>query len=198
MAKDTFWFPHDFEPTSDPKIQALLGEYGGTGYGIYWRIVEMLHSDSEHKLPLKNYIYIAIAKQMSANAKQSESKHIQQDILPETIKIFITECITLFELFESDDIFFWSNRVHKNIQLRSEISKVRSESGKRGAIAKQNQAKDRIGYNIKGNTKNNNVLVKNGENGKFSGNFKSQGEEFFVNRVEEGLEKLKESGNAHP
>jgi len=37
--KKTFYFSHDFEPTSDPKIQALISEYGGLGYGIWWRII---------------------------------------------------------------------------------------------------------------------------------------------------------------
>ena len=33
--KKTFYFSHDFEPTSDPKIQALISEYGGLGYGSF-------------------------------------------------------------------------------------------------------------------------------------------------------------------
>ena len=57
MSKETFYFPHDYDPTGDPKMQALLGEFGGCGYGVFWRIIEMLHSDSSHKLPLKT-IYI--------------------------------------------------------------------------------------------------------------------------------------------
>lgn len=38
-------------------------------------------------------------------------------------------------------------------------------------------------------------IVKNKQNGKtkFSGNFKAQGEEFFVSRVKEGFEKLREN-----
>ncbi len=62
--KKTFYFSHDFEPTSDPKIQALISEYGGLGYGIWWRIIEMLHSDDDHKLPKKQFLFRAIAGQM--------------------------------------------------------------------------------------------------------------------------------------
>lgn len=126
MAKETFFFPHDYEPTSDPKIQALLGEYGGLGYGIYWRIVEMLHSAEEHKLPLKPYLFLAIAKQMQANAEQ--------------IQAIINYCIKPCELFILDDNFFRSNRVDRNIERRVEISEIRSKAGHKGAIAKQMQA----------------------------------------------------------
>lgn len=138
MRKEAYYFPHDFEPTGDPKIQALIGNFGGLGYGVFWRIIEMLHSSSEQRLPLKNYLYEAIAKQMQANAKQ----------IFELLKYAIEEC----ELFASDGEFFWSERVNRNFERRLEISKIRSESGKKGAIAKQtkasakqNQAKERKG-----------------------------------------------------
>ena len=152
MAKDTFWFPHDFEPTSDPKIQALIAEYGGIGYGIYWRLVEMIHSDNSHKIPLKQYIFLAIAKQMSANAKQNKCKIQQIEITSDCVKCLIDDCILVFELFDSDGNFFWSARANRNLEKRAEISKTRSEIGRKGAIAKQEQAiakqteaKERIG-----------------------------------------------------
>lgn len=126
MSKETFYFPHDFEPTSDPKIQAMIGTHGGLGYGIFWRIIEMLHSNQDHKLPHKKYIIEAIAKQMLTDAKQIEA--------------LLKACIEDYELFTSDGQFFWSDRVQRNFQKRVEISKVRSEAGKKGAIAKQNLA----------------------------------------------------------
>lgn len=126
MNKEAFYFPHDYEPTGDPKIQALIGEYGAQGYGIFWRIIEMLHSDCEHKLPLKQYIILAIAKQMLTDAKQ--------------IQAIIDYCITPCELFISDTQYFWSNRVNSNFEKRAQISEVRSIAGKAGAIAKQKLA----------------------------------------------------------
>lgn len=126
MSKESFYFPHDYDPTGDPKMQALLGEFGGTGYGVFWRVIEMMHSDSEHKLPLKQYIYLAIAKQMLTNAEQ--------------IQAIINYCINPCELFISDDAFFWSNRVNDNFNKRAQISEVRSVAGKAGAIAKQKLA----------------------------------------------------------
>ena len=126
MNKDTFYFPHDYEPTSDPKIQALLGEYGGLGYGVYWRVIEMLHSDSNHKLPLKQYVFLAIAKQMLASAEQ----------ILAIINFAAKQC----ELFVSDDEFIWSRRVNDNILKREEISQKRAISGRLGASKKHSLA----------------------------------------------------------
>jgi DNA-dependent RNA polymerase auxiliary subunit epsilon len=139
MDKDSFYFPHDYDPTGDPKVQALIGEFGATGYGIYWRIVEMLHSDCEHKLPLKKYIYSAIAKQMLTSVEQ--------------ISTIIEYCIDTCELFNSDGAYITSNRVNRNINRRSQLSEKRSLAGKASAIARQvstnvNKGKKRKGKKI--------------------------------------------------
>lgn len=117
--KDTYYFSHDYNPTSDPKIQALIGEHGAVGYGLYWRIVEMLHEEGTHKLPCKKYIYLALAKQMSTSVEQ--------------VEIIVKCCIELCELFVSDNELFWSERVLRNIEKRTEISNKRSEAGKKSA-----------------------------------------------------------------
>ena len=117
--KDTFYFSHDYNQTSDPKIQALIGEHGAVGYGLYWRIVEMLHEEETHKLPCKKYIYLALAKQMSTSVEQ--------------VEMIVKCCVELCELFVSDNELFWSERVLRNIGKRTEISNKRSEAGKKSA-----------------------------------------------------------------
>ena len=148
--KDTYYFQHDYNPTSDPKVQALIGEHGAVGYGIYWRIVEMLHEDELHKLQCKKFIYIALAKQMLTSVEQVEA--------------IIKSCIEIYELFKSDDDFFWSERVMRNINKRAELSNKRSKAGKLSAESRknstsveqmltsveQNPTKERKGKEIKG------------------------------------------------
>lgn len=124
MAKDTFYFQHDYDPLSDPKLYALVGEFGAVGYGLYWRIVEMLHSDNNHYLHHKKYIYTALAKQMLTSVEQVG------DILSFAIEI----C----ELFETDGEKFWSNRVIRNIEKRAEIKEKRSKAGKISAEKRKN------------------------------------------------------------
>ena len=46
MKKDTFYFPHDYNAASDEKIEELLFKLGNEGYGIYWRIIEMLYQNN--------------------------------------------------------------------------------------------------------------------------------------------------------
>jgi hypothetical protein len=104
------YFSHDYNATLDPKIIALLGDYGAVGYGIYWRIVEMLHAEESHTLPLKDYIYKAIAKQMSTSVEQ--------------ISTIINDCIDVYELFIKDDDFFYCQRVFDNIRFLIKINKI--------------------------------------------------------------------------
>ena len=125
MARSTFYFQHDYDPTGDPKIQALVGEYGAVGYGIYWRIVEMLHSDDTHMMPNKRYIYTAIAKQMLTDVA--------------TVEKIVGDCITEFELFQTDDSHFWSNRVFINVQRREDLKQKRAEAGRKGAEQRKNR-----------------------------------------------------------
>lgn len=125
--KESFYFPHDYGAANDPKISALVEEYGATGYGIYWYIIELLHQDEKHTLPLKQYIYLAIAKQMKANAEQIES--------------IVKHCIMVCELFLVKGDYFYSPRVMRNFEKRALISEKRRKAGILGAIAKQNLAK---------------------------------------------------------
>jgi uncharacterized protein YdaU (DUF1376 family) len=118
------YFSHDYNATLDPKIIALLGDYGAVGYGIYWRIIEMLHSENEHKLPLKEYIIRAIAKQMSTSVEQTSA--------------FINDCINVYELFIEEDGNFYSKRVLENIEKMEEIKEKRSKAGKISAENRKN------------------------------------------------------------
>ena len=121
--KDVYYFPHDYNPTSDPKMLAFVGEYGAVGYGIYWRIIEMLHECSEHYLPLKKYIYSAIAKQMLTDVEY-------------VLKI-VESCINDYELFESDNNNFWCNRVNRNVEKMVELIGKKKKGGEASAEARR-------------------------------------------------------------
>ncbi len=118
------YFSHDYNATLDPKIIALLGDYGAVGYGIYWRIVEMLHAENEHKLPLKEYIYKALAQQMVTSVEQ--------------VSAIVRDCIDIYDLFIECDGCFYSKRVNDNIQKMEEIKEKRSKAGKISAERRKN------------------------------------------------------------
>lgn len=117
MSKEAYYFSHDANARNDPKILAMRSEYGIQGYGIYWTIVEMLREQEEYKLPVKEYIFNAIAMQVQC-----------KDYAKDDAKRFVESCINDYELFESDDAFFWSNSLLKRMDKRSSISEKRSKA----------------------------------------------------------------------
>lgn len=119
MKKDTFYFPHDYSCTNDPKIQALLGKHGATGYGVFWRLVEMLHEDPKHKLPLKKYIFDAVGSQLK----------VDPDLVLEIVEYLSDTC----ELFKTEGDNFYSERVLENMEKRDAIREKRSFAGKKSA-----------------------------------------------------------------
>lgn len=121
--KDTFYFQHDYSPMSDIKMQAFIGEHGAIGYGLFWRIVEMLHEEDTHKLCHKQYVFIGLAKQMSTSVEQ--------------VQLVVEQCINVFELFASDGVYFWSERVMRNIEKRNSLSEKRSSAGKKSAESRK-------------------------------------------------------------
>ena len=116
--KETYYFSHDYTPLDDPKLSAFVGKYGAIGYGIFWRIVELLHQEETHKLPHKDYIFYSLSNTMKVDFDE--------------VKIMIDYAINQCELFKSDSDFFYSERVIRNMQKRKDVSNARSESGKKG------------------------------------------------------------------
>ena len=119
MKKDTFYFPHDYSCTNDPKIQAFIGKYGASGYGIFWRLVEMLHEDPKHRLPLKKYIFDAVGSQLQ----------VDPDLVLQMVEYLTDTC----EIFKTHDDYFYSDRVLDNMEKRDAIKEKRSFAGKRSA-----------------------------------------------------------------
>ena len=119
--KEKFYFPHDYSATNDPKIRAAINDYGGMAYAIYFHIVELLHEEETHILPLENYIYKSIA---------STFKYDQSEV-----EKFISDCITEYKLLVSEDGCFYSKRVFKNFEMREETSRKKAEAGRKGGIA---------------------------------------------------------------
>jgi len=124
MKANTFYFPHDFDAAADPKMQTLLSKHGANGYGVFWRIVELLHAEPTHKIPLKEYIFISLSNQLLIANKQ--------------IIEIIQYAISPAELLQSDGTYIWSNRVESNIQLRQDISIKRAISGSLGGKTRAN------------------------------------------------------------
>lgn len=116
------YFSHDYGTRHKKKMAALKHEYKMKGYGLFWVIVEMLHEDSTRWMDLDEITYIAICTQSGESVVY--------------IKKFVDDCINRYQVFIQEENRFTTERVLRNIDKRLELSEVRSEAGKRGAMAK--------------------------------------------------------------
>lgn len=122
MAKDSYYFPHDYNARNDRKIAALVKKHKAAGYGVFWITCEMMHEEDGH-IEFDDITFGAIAKDSN------------EDI--DFVKQVVIDCVTEFKLFKREDDIVISGRVSRNLEHRKEISKSRSKAGKSSALAKQ-------------------------------------------------------------
>lgn len=127
MGKETFYFSHDYNSRSDPKMVKLLMNCGIEGIGIYWCIVEMLYEEGGYLLQTE---YERIAFELRTDYERIE-------------KIINTP------LFKKDEQKFWSDSVLSRLKIRQEKSDT-ARKNIQSRWDKQIQS-----YN-NGNTKNSN------------------------------------------
>lgn len=133
--KDAFYFPHDTNAHSDPKMMMLISSLGLEGVGLYWILIELMHQEPTGKITKRAFQdYI---KFFTQNKSLKELNEIQQ--------VFNTT-----KLFVEQDGFICSNRVLENKKIRQEISEKRSLAGKKSAEkrAKQSQKATSVEQNL--------------------------------------------------
>lgn len=139
MAKDTYYFSHDFNARNDEKILELRSNFGAEGYGIFWMIVETMAENENGGI---NGVLIG-----GLSHGYGVSKSLLKEIL---------DCCVRVGLFYEKDGFYLSNRLlaYKEFRkVQSEYGKVGAEKrwgGHRGANGSAN-AKERKGKEIKEN-----------------------------------------------
>jgi hypothetical protein len=67
MAKDAYWFKHDSNARTDPKVMRLFRLHGVAGYGLYWIVIEMLRDAESYKLPIDSIPDICYTYQTDGN-----------------------------------------------------------------------------------------------------------------------------------
>lgn len=100
MAKDTFYFSHDYNTRNDEKIKFLIRKHGMEGYGIFWAIIEDLYNN--------------------ANSLKSDYDGIAYDlrVQSDTVKSIIND----YDLFVFDGDCFGSLSVQNRIEERDSKS----------------------------------------------------------------------------
>lgn len=109
MAKEAFYFTHDYGSRNDPKLQKVLMKLGHEGKSVYWDLVEMLYEEGGFLLlaECENY---AFALRTNCDC--------------------ITKLVNDFDLFKKDALSFWSESILRRLDKRDEKSKKASESAK--------------------------------------------------------------------
>jgi hypothetical protein len=131
--KNTFYFPHDYHARHDPKLSALIKNFGMEGYGVYWDIVEILHEQGG-KLEKFPKLFEGLSHELNLNEA--------------TLKQIISASISAFNLFQEDEKYIWSDRVLDNIEELNRKRSQKAEAGRLGGIksgekrskTKQNEA----------------------------------------------------------
>lgn len=64
------WFRHDVNAANDMKLELFIDEFGMAGYGRWWRLCELLASETGHKLRIEDERVLRIvARKLNLNAK---------------------------------------------------------------------------------------------------------------------------------
>ena len=101
--KETFYLKHDYNSRNDERVLKLRSNLGIEGYGIFWMILEKLAESSEGRLKLEDIDSIAF--ELHSDSKRT------------------TDVVQGYNLFQTDNVYFWSNRLMSDLEERNEKSK---------------------------------------------------------------------------
>ena len=122
--KDAYYFSHDSNARHDPKISALCSKYGLIAYAYFFQLIEILREQDGFKLDESLFGVIA-------NAWQSYGNAINLPLAKEIL--FFMKSLKLIEI---DDGKIHSSSLDKRMGQFLNLRRVRSEAGKKGAMAK--------------------------------------------------------------
>lgn len=114
MARNTYYFPHDYDTRADEKILGLLAELGWEGYGLFWAIVETLYQNGGRMRTHYDRI---------AYALRTDQEKVKQ----------IVECYGLFQIEDGD---FWSDSILRRLEERE----IRSTKARESALKRWKDA----------------------------------------------------------
>jgi hypothetical protein len=103
MAKDAYYFSHDSNSQDDPKCMILIDQLGMEGYGIFWALIEKLRNETDYRLPIA--LTGSYAKRWGTSKEKVET------------------VIKNYELFTVDDTHFFSERLCRSMQKKTESAR---------------------------------------------------------------------------
>lgn len=176
MAKDqSYYFSHDVTASSDPKIIAMISEYGMIAYAWWWIILEKLASYEDYKLPLKRYTFLALDNELGVKNKENltcvehvfkQNEHVfeQNELCSMCSFLFVNSLISDYELLACDDEYFWSPSLTRRLEFRKvkneELREKRRLAGIKSGEARRKNEQKRTHVQHKGTRVEQNELIK--------------------------------------
>ena len=176
MAKDqSYYFSHDVTASSDPKIVAMISEYGMIAYAWWWVILEKLASYEDYKLPLKRYTFLALDNELGVKNKENltcvehvfkQNEHVfeQNELCSMCSFLFVNSLISDYELLACDDEYFWSPSLTRRLEFRKvkneELREKRRLAGIKSGEARRKNEQKRTRVQHKGTHVEQNELIK--------------------------------------
>ena len=176
MAKDqSYYFSHDVTASSDPKIVAMISEYGMIAYAWWWIILEKLASYEDYKLPLKRYTFLALDNELGVKNKENltcvehvfkQNEHVfeQNELCSMCSFLFVNSLILDYELLACDDEYFWSPSLTRRLEFRKvkneELREKRRLAGIKSGEARRKNEQKRTRVQQKGTHVEQNELIK--------------------------------------
>ena len=176
MAKDqSYYFSHDVTASSDPKIVAMISEYGMIAYAWWWIILEKLASYEDYKLPLKRYTFLALDNELGVKNKENltcvehvfkQNEHVfeQNELCSMCSFLFVNSLISDYELLACDDEYFWSPSLTRRLEFRKvkneELREKRRLAGIKSGEARRKNEQKRTRVQQKGTDVEQNELIK--------------------------------------
>ena len=176
MAKDqSYYFSHDVTASSDPKIVAMISEYGMIAYAWWWIILEKLASYEDYKLPLKRYTFLALDNELGVKNKENltcvehvfkQNEHMfeQNELCSMCSFLFVNSLISDYELLACDDEYFWSPSLTRRLEFRKvkneELREKRRLAGIKSGEARRKNEQKRTRVQQKGTHVEQNELIK--------------------------------------
>lgn len=176
MAKDqSYYFSHDVTASSDPKIVAMISEYGMIAYAWWWIILEKLASYEDYKLPLKRYTFLALDNELGVKNKENltcvehvfkRNEHVfeQNELCSMCSFLFVNSLISDYELLACDDEYFWSPSLTRRLEFRKvkneELREKRRLAGIKSGEARRKNEQKRTRVQQKGTHVEQNELIK--------------------------------------
>ena len=103
LRKDAFYFSHDANAQDDHKCMKLIDQLGMEGYGIFFFFFERLRNENEYKLPVS--VCSIYAKRWV------------------TSKEMVDAVVNNYGLFKIEDDYFFSERLIRSMDYKSEKGK---------------------------------------------------------------------------